>query len=255
MDFGSDNEAGVRPEIMQAILEANTGAVPSYGEDPITHDLREQFSVLFETDVQVEPVLTGTAANAIGLTRIIPPHGAAVCHAHAHIMHEECGAVEFFSGGKLLAVGGDNGKLDPDALETALRDAANARYHSNRVTALSITQATEYGTVYSPAELTQLTCIAHQFDLNVHMDGARIANAAASLNCRLADITWKAGVDLVSFGTSKNGTLGAEALVVFGNPEWNRDIKHSLKQSGQLLSKARFLSAQLGSLYQAGQMA
>jgi threonine aldolase len=245
MDFGSDNEAPVRPVIMSAIVAENCGTVLSYGEDATTAALRPAFEELFGTDLEVMPVSTGTAANAISLSQVMPPHGATLCHHYAHIRTHECGAPEFFTGGKLIAVGGDNGKLDPAELRAVLKSNEKTRYHSNRASALSLSQATECGTVYTPDEISALAKVAHEHGLVVHLDGARLANAVAHLRCSPASITWQAGVDILSFGSSKNGTLNAEAIISFGSHRWFDDVKYRLKQTGHLLSKTRYLSAQL----------
>lgn len=244
MKFGSDNEAPVRPEIMAAIEAANTDAVPSYGEDSITESLKPAYSQLFETELNIEPIATGTAANAIALSQIIPRYGAIVCHARAHILLHECGAPEFFSGGKLIPVSGEDGKMKPELLQRALHHATETRYHSNHIAAVSLTQATEYGTVYTGQEIRQIADITHESGAMLHMDGARFANALVFSGCTPAEMTWKAGVDILTLGSSKNGTLNAEAIITF-NPDLNLGLKHRLKQSGHLASKSRYLSAQL----------
>lgn len=242
--FGSDNEAPAREEIMQALARANVGRAPSYGEDELTVQLKARFCEVFDTELTSHPLLTGTAANALALSQLVPAYGATLCHEHAHINIHECGAPEFFTGGKLLVVQGEGGKISAATLEQALAGDPGRGYHSNRVTALSITQPTEHGTVYSPDELGALCSIAHGHGLLVHMDGARFANALAHLGCSPAELSWQAGVDVMSFGSSKNGTLNAEAFLAF-NPDAATEIQRKLKQSGQLASKMRYVSAQL----------
>lgn len=246
MDFSSDNAAGVAPEIMAAIVAANQGTTASYGSDPWTKRLQLAFSELFERDVDVYPVFTGTAANALALASVAPPWGGIFCHPESHIQTDECGAPEMFSGGaKLLLVGGDNAKISSVALKDAIAAASDRGVHSVHPSAISITQASEFGTVYSRAEIAAISDIARANKLHLHMDGARFANAIVTLGCTPAEMTWKAGIDLMSFGATKNGALGAEAIVVF-NRDLGKDLGFRRKRAGQLSSKMRFVSAQLG---------
>lgn len=245
MDFSSDNAAGVAPEIMAAIVAANQGTAVSYGGDPWTKRLQQSFSALFERDVEVYPVFTGTAANALSLACVAPSWGGIFCHPESHIQTDECGAPEMFSGGaKLLLVGGDNAKISSAALKDAVAAASDRGVHSVHPSAISITQASEFGTVYSRAEIGAISDIARANKLCLHMDGARFANAIVTLGCTPAEMTWKAGVDLLSFGATKNGALGAEAIVVF-NRDLAKDLGFRRKRAGQLSSKMRFVSAQL----------
>ena len=245
MNFASDNTSGVAPEIVAAIERANTGAAMAYGDDPITERLTARFSEVFETDLAIFPVATGTAANALSLAQLAPPHGAVYCHRESHIEADECGAPEFYTGGaKLVLLDGASGKIQPDDLAHMLARAGTGIAHHVQPAALSISQSTEFGTVYSPSEIAELAQIAKAHDLGVHMDGARFANALAYLGCAPADITWRAGIDILSFGATKNGALAAEAVVFF-KPELAARFIYQRKRGGHLLSKMRFFSAQL----------
>jgi len=245
MNFMSDNVAGAAPEIMAALLAANEGTAPSYGADAISKRLEQRFADLFGRPVAVFPVATGTAANALALAQFTPPWGAIYCHAEAHIQADECGAPEMFSGGaKLVPLPGPHGKLQPETLATALDRAPKGFVHAVQPAALSLTQATEAGTVYRPDEVAALADIAHRHGLSVHMDGARFANAVAHLGCDPAEVTWRAGVDALSFGATKNGALGAEAVIFF-DPAKAADFAYRRKRSAHLFSKMRFLAAQL----------
>ena len=244
MRFFSDNTGSASPEVLAAIQEANTGLAPAYGDDAWTRRLDECFSAFFGTEVRAFAVTTGTAANALSLATLSPPYGAIFCHDEAHIQVDECGAPAFFSGGaQLVLLHGEHGRLDPAHFGAAL--AAHPTYvHSVQPAALSLTQATELGTVYRPAQIAQLAELAHGRGLKVHMDGARFANALAFLDCHPADITWRAGVDVLSFGATKNGALAAEAVVFF-DPALVRDFELRRKRAGHLLSKSRYVAAQL----------
>lgn len=244
-DFRSDNVAGAAPEVMTALAAAATGSASPYGADPWSERLTARLSALFETEVAVFPVATGTAANSLALASVVPPFGAVYCHEEAHIQIDECGAPEFFTGGaKLVPLPGANGKLTPDALQAALARAGIGVVHRVQPAALSLTQATEAGTVYSPAEVAALVEVAHEHGMAVHMDGARFANAIARLGCAPADVTWRAGVDVLALGGTKGGCLAAEAVVFF-NPAQAEDFGYGRKRGGHLVSKGRFLSAQL----------
>jgi threonine aldolase len=245
MDFISDNNVGATPEILEALARANSGTQTSYGGDELTAKLREKMSEIFERDVAVFPVVSGTAANALALATLVPPHGAIVCHAEAHIAVDECGAPEFFThGAKLAAITGAHGKLTPDCIAEELGRFQLGVVHHPQPAAISITQATERGTCYRLDEVVAIAALARRRGLKLHMDGARFANAIAHLGCSPADATWRAGVDALSFGATKNGALCAEAVVFF-NPEDVRDFEYRRKKSGHLVSKMRFLSAQL----------
>jgi threonine aldolase len=239
--FASDNTAGICPEAWAALEEANHGAVLSYGDDPWTARVREQVREIFETDCDSFLVFNGTAANSLALAQLCRPFESVLCHERAHIETDECGAPEFFSGGaKLLCVGGENGKLDLG--EAAQVMAQHRDVHSTRVRALSVTQATEAGTVYALAELDAIAAFAAEHSLALHMDGARFANAVASLGCKPKEMTWQRGVHVLSFGGTKNGVAVGE-LVVFFARELAREFDYRVKQGGQLASKTRFLAA------------
>jgi len=245
MNFCSDNVTGIAPEILAALATANEGAAMPYGADDLTQRVEARFRDLFETDVQVFPVATGSAANALALSVLTPPYGAIYCHRDAHIEVDECGAPEFYTGGaKLVTFSGHNGKLQTPELETYLKGAGFGVVHHVQPAAISLTQATETGTVYSVDEVAAIAQLAQRYQLPVHMDGARFANAIASLGCSPAEITWKAGVDVLSFGATKNGAMAAEAVVFF-NPEYAKTFHYRRKRGGHLFSKMRFLSAQL----------
>ncbi len=245
MNFCSDNVPGVAPEIMAALIAANQGSAMPYGNDECTQGLDALFLELFETDVVVFPVATGSAANALALSVMTPPYGAIYCHAQSHINLDECGAPEFYTGGaKLVTLPGADRKIQVTDLAAALDRAGTGVVHRVQPAAVSLSQASEAGTVYSIDEITQIASITHDRGLHLHMDGARFANAIVSLGCTPAEMTWKAGVDVLSFGATKNGAMAAEAVVFF-----NRDLAQTFgyrrKRSGHLVSKMRFLSVQL----------
>ncbi|MDE2133549.1 MAG: low specificity L-threonine aldolase [Alphaproteobacteria bacterium] len=245
MNFSSDNSYGAWPEIVTAIGAAAAGAVASYGGDALTAKVRARLCELFEREVAVFPVISGTAANALALATLVPPHGAVFCHGESHIAVDECGAPEFFThGAKLVPLEGDGGKLVPETLERALSHFHKGFVHHVQPAAVSITQSTELGTVYKPGEIAPLAALARAHGMKMHMDGARFANALASLKCTPAQATWRAGVDAMSFGATKNGALGAEAVIFF-DPAQARDFEYRRKKAGHLLSKMRFVSAQL----------
>lgn len=251
MRFFSDNTGGASPEILEAIQEANHGLTVPYGEDEWTARLDAAFAAFFGTEVRAFPVVTGTAANALALSTVIPPYGSIFCHQEAHIVTDECGAPGFFSGGgQLVMLPGEHGRLAPADFGAALA-AHPTHLHSVQAAALSLTQASEFGTVYRAPELAQLCELAHGRGLAVHMDGARFANAAAFLDCHPGDLTWRAGIDVLSFGATKNGALGAEAVVFF-NKNLVRDFELRRKRAGHLLSKLRYVAAQLLAYLESG---
>lgn len=244
MRFYSDNTAPACPEVFAAIAEANHGSARAYGDDDLTLQLDQAFSTYFGKEVKAFAVATGTAANSLSLATLSPPYGAIFAHEEAHIYVHECGATEFFSGGaRIVTVPGAGGKITPEAL-TATLERHPASPHSVQPAGVSISQATEVGTSYTPAEIAAITEVAHRRNLKVHMDGARFANSVEFLKCAPADITWKAGVDVLSFGATKNGAMGAEAVVFF-DVDLVRDFELRRKRAGHLLSKSRFVSAQL----------
>jgi len=240
-DFTSDNTVGICPEAWAALQQANTGAAAAYGEDRWTTRARELVRELFEIDCDVYFVLNGTAANALALAQICQSHHSVLCHRYSHIQTDECGAPELFTGGaKLLLVGGANGKIDNHEAEATI--APQVELHAQKPGAISITQATELGAVYTPEEIRGLAEFARSRSLLVHMDGARFANAVAALDCAPKEISWRAGVDVLCFGGTKNGTPAGE-LVIFFDKELAHDFEYRLKQGGQLASKVRFLAA------------
>jgi threonine aldolase len=243
MNFRSDNESPAATEIMAAIARANEGFVHSYGADPITARLDELFGDLFETEVTVLPVISGTAANALSLSLICPPYGMVFCHQHAHVNNDECSAPEFFTGGaKLRPLQGPGAKFTANALREAIEMTGAHGDHEPLPAAVSVTQSTELGAVYRPEEIAAITEVARAAGMATHMDGARFGNAIATLGCAPADVTWRAGIDVLSFGATKNGALAAEAVVLF-RPQAEAGRRRS--RAGHLLSKMRFLSAQL----------
>jgi threonine aldolase len=243
-DFRSDNVGAAAPELVEALVAANVGTAGPYGDDDWTRRLIERAGALFERPVRVFPFACGTGSNSIALAAAANPFGAVYCHESAHINVHECGAPELFTGAKLVALPGCGYKLSAGALEEAL--ALGGRGNPTRVQpfALNITQPTDFGTLYSTAEIAALAEVAHRNGLKVHMDGARFANAVAAIGCSPAELTWRSGVDLLSLGATKNGAINAEALIVFDEALAER-IPFLMKRGGQVLSKARFVSAQL----------
>jgi threonine aldolase len=251
--FASDNTAGVCPEAIVAIAAANTERVPSYGDDAHTAEAKKLFADVFETKCEVFFVFNGTAANALVLAALCQRHHGILCHEMSHVETDECGAPEFFTGGsKVLPIGGADAKLHVADLEPVMHRGHGV--HFPKINALSLTQSTELGTIYTPDELRALTDFAHRRGLHVHVDGARFANAAAAARDRgwsPADITWRAGVDVLCFGGTKNGLLTTEAVVFF-NREVAWEFDYRVKQSGQLSSKMRFASAQWAAVLREG---
>jgi threonine aldolase len=243
--FTSDNVAPASPEIMAAVAEANSGMLASYGGDPHSERLHQVAAEVFETEVSIFPVSSGTAANSLALAQIAPPYGAVYCYEAAHIVTDECGAPEFFTGGaKLIGLPAADGKIRPEQVAASVAFAREMGVHHVKPAAVSVTQSTEWGTVYGLAELSAIAAAAKRDRLPLHMDGARFANALVNLGCSPAQATWKSGVDVLSLGATKNGALCAEA-VVFLNREIAADFERRRKRAGHLWSKMRFLSAQL----------
>lgn len=244
MNFSSDNVAGISPEILAAMTAANAGSQPSYGADPITTRVERRLAEIFERQVTVFPVATGTIANALALATVVPPWGVVYSHAQAHIVVDECGAPEFYTGGaRMVGIEGADGKISGGQL-AALLPGGKGVVHHMQPAAVSITQATEAGTVYRAEEIAELAEVARRHGLAVHVDGARFANAIAHLGCAPADVTWRAGVDVLSFGATKNGAAAAEAVIFF-DPAKAAEFAFRRKRGGHLFSKMRFLSAQL----------
>jgi threonine aldolase len=240
-EFASDNVAPICPEAWAALQEANTHCAPSYGEDRWTARACDRVRDIFETDCDIYFVFTGTAANALALAQLCKSFQSVICYRHSHIQTDECGAPEFFTGGsKLLLVGGANGKIATGQVEALLH--RQNELHSHKPGAISISQATEFGTVYSRDEIAAIADLARRHQLFLHMDGARFANAIASLNCAPKGITWEAGVDVLCFGGTKNGAAVGE-LVIFFDKKISREFDYRAKQAGHLGSKMRFLAA------------
>jgi len=243
MNFKSDNVTGAAPAILAALGRANAGTLPSYGEDEITRRVETRLGEIFETEVAAFPVATGSAANSLALAELAPPWGAIYCHPVSHIITDECGAPEFFTAGaKLVPVNGPDGKFTAAALKAAIMGAGVV--HHVQPAAVSISQVTEAGTIYSIDDIKAISAVARDAGLGVHMDGARFANALVALGCRPADMTWRGGVDVLSFGATKNGALAAEAVVFFDRAKAG-NFTYRRKRGGHLFSKMRFLSAQL----------
>jgi threonine aldolase len=245
MNFASDNTAGVAPAILDALARANDGSVLSYGDDAATARVEQRLADLFEHEVAVFLVPTGTAANALALAQLSPPWGAVLCHVESHIATDECGATEFYGGGiKLITLPGEGCKIAAATLQMAIERGPWGGPHHVTAAALSISQATEAGTSYRASEIRQLAEIAHAHGVAVHLDGARFANALVRTNATPAELTWRAGVDVVSFGATKGGALAAEAVIFF-DPARTKGMAERRKRGGHLLSKHRFLAAQL----------
>ena len=244
MNFASDNVYGASPEVMDAIIAANSGTQPSYGVDDYTKRAEQLFSQVFAREVTVLLLATGTAANALGLSTVTPSYRACLCHTESHVMIDECAATEFYTGGaKMVPIWGDDGKITVDGLRKCLKETGTRPPHHIIPASISLTQATESGTVYTLDELSGLTAIARDHGLKVHMDGARFANAVAALGCTPAEMTWGSGIDLLTFGMTKNGALAADALVFF-DQSLAESAPFTRMRSGHLWSKGRYLGAQ-----------
>ncbi|MCA1774132.1 MAG: low specificity L-threonine aldolase [Loktanella sp.] len=245
MYFASDNAGPAHPKVMEALVAANDGYAMGYGADDIMGDVRARIREVFEApDAMVHLVATGTAANSILLATMAQPWETIFCSPMAHIHEDECNAPEFYSGAKLSLVPAENAKITPAALRASLEAEQTRGVHGPQRGPLSITQITEKGTVYSVDEIAALTTVAREFGITTHLDGARFANALVSLDCTPAEMTWKAGVDAVSFGGTKNGLLGVEACILF-NPDLAWEFELRRKRGGHLFSKHRYLSAQM----------
>lgn len=244
MNFASDNTAGVAPAILEAIAAASRGYARGYGNDDWTHAAERRLAEIFEREVAVFLVPTGTAANALALAQVTPPWGVVFCHAQSHIVSDECGAVEFFGGGvKLESLPSNAGKIAPGVLQRALAGYGGHSPHQMIPSALSITQASEAGTIYRTGEIAALCEIAYARSLAVHMDGARFANALVRLNASPAQVTWRSGIDVLSLGATKGGALAAEAVIFF-DPARAAFFGERRKRGGHLASKHRFIAAQ-----------
>jgi threonine aldolase len=244
MIFGSDNWAGAHPVIARRLLDEAGGFSVPYGASELDRLVEQKFNDLFEREVAVFFVGTGTAANSLALAAVNRPGGVTFCHREAHLIEDECGAPEFFThGARLAPVDGENGKIDPQNLKAEINRFPPGFVHSGQPMAISVTQATEIGTLYRSDEIMAIAKIAQQKQLPLHMDGARFANALVALNLSPAELTWKLGVDIISFGATKNGCWCAEALI-FMQPEMARDLPFIRKRAAQLFSKTRFIACQ-----------
>lgn len=246
MFFSSDNASGVPPQVLESLARANDGFAMAYGNEAGMERLRDRLRAVFEApQAEVFLVATGTAANALAIATHCPPWGAVYCHRHAHVEEDECGAPEFYSGGaKLVPIDGANGRLAPADLAARLDAAQGAGLHNVQRGMLSLTNLTEAGTHYSPDQTAALAAEARRYGLPVHLDGARFANALVAQNCTPADLTWRAGVDVLSLGGTKNGLMGVEAVMLF-DPARAWEFQLRRKRGGHLFSKHRFLSAQM----------
>jgi threonine aldolase len=246
IEFRSDNSAGVAPEILDAITAANVGTAIAYGDDDVTAHVHDVVRQVFEHEAaRVFPVTSGTAANALSLTSLCPPWGAVLCHETAHILNSEGGATSMLGGGAVMrGVAGDDFRMRPDTLRATLGAVRWGDPHHSQPAALSFTQPTDMGTIYQPDEIAELSAIARGRGLRVHLDGARFANALVALGCSPADLTWRAGVDVLTLGATKNGGLSAEAIVAFDEAAAD-ELVYRTKRAGHVTSKMRFQSAQL----------
>jgi threonine aldolase len=245
MNFASDNVAGASPAIIEAIVAANAGPQAAYGVDDYTKRAETMLAELFEHEVAVFLVATGTAANALALGALAPPWGAVFCHEESHVIDDECGAPEFFTAGaKLVGIPGVGGKIAPEALQRTIARYPRGVVKASQPAALSIAQVTEAGTLYSIDEIAALATLARQHGLGVHLDGARFANALVALGATPAEMTWRCGVDVVSFGATKNGALACEAVVFFDATK-AASLPFARKRGGHTLSKGRLLGAQM----------
>ena len=244
MNFASDNTAGAHPAIMDAIARANDGRTMPYGHDDGTEAARRKVCDVFETDAKVFFVPTGTAANGLAVASLTPSWGAMICHETAHIFDHECNGPVMYSGGaRLIGLAGAEGKVRAEDVDAATLEGRGDEHYS-QVRSVSLTQLTEKGTAYTVDEVSAIADVCRKHDLHLHMDGARFANAVAGLNCSPADMTWKAGVDVLSFGGTKNGALALEAVVFF-NPSLGEDFLFRQKRAGHVLSKMRLMTAQM----------
>ncbi|KGM48216.1 threonine aldolase family protein [Pseudooceanicola atlanticus] len=245
MHLASDNTGPVHPQIMALLAEANAGFAKPYGADPLMEEVRTRLREVFEApEAAIYLVATGTAANCLGLATLAPPYATVFCSPNAHIHVDECNAPEFYTGGAKLTLVGADDKMTPDTLRAAIEGEEVRGVHGPQRGPVALTQATEMGQVYSVAEVTALAAVAKEYGLPVHMDGARFANALAATNATPAEMTWRAGVDVLSFGGTKNGCMGVEAVILF-NPEKAWEFELRRKRGAHLFSKHRYLSAQM----------
>lgn len=246
MNFLSDTTAPAHPKLIEAIAAANTDFAPSYGADAISQRVEERLKEIFETDLKLLFAVSGTASNALALSVLCPPHGAILCHDEAHIHRDERGAPEFYTGGgKLIPLLGDHAKISLEALDRALGEIPEGFVHTSPARVLSLSNLSESGTAYTPAEVAERAERIHGRPAFLHMDGARFANALVSLGCTPAELTWKSGVDALCFGATKNGALGAEAVILFPSVmDRFEDLQARQKRGGHMAPKMRYLAAQ-----------
>ena len=246
IEFRSDNAAGAAPEIMAAIAAANTGSALAYGADQWTADARDKVREVFEhPDAEVFPVISGTAANSLGLAALCPPWGAVLCHETAHILQSECGATSMFGGGATMrGLSGEQFRISAASLRHAFDTTRWGDPHHSQPSVISFTVPTDHGTIYTPQQVGDLADIARERGLRAHLDGARVANAIAALGCSPADLTWRAGIDALSLGATKNGALSTDAIVCF-DPSVSEQLVYRVKRAGHVASKMRFQSVQL----------
>ncbi|GAA3939754.1 threonine aldolase family protein [Litoribacillus peritrichatus] len=244
MNFGSDNQTGASPQVLEAIMKANDGFLHGYGDEDYTRQTVEQLKRLFDCDLEAYFIPTGTAANCLALSSLVNPWQTILCHPEAHIIQDENTAPELLTGGaRLKAIATEQPKIHLEDLKKVLSYQAKEAPHNSLAGAMSLTQCTELGQAYQPEEVKQLCLLAHQHGLSVHMDGARFSNAVAHLGCHPKEISWQAGVDVLCLGATKNGALAAEAVIFF-NKELAVDFEQRRKRAGHLLSKGRLFSAQ-----------
>ncbi len=252
MNFASDNVAGASPKVIEALVAANAGAEAAYGTDTHTQRAEALLAEVFETDVAVFLLTTGTAANALALAALTPPWGAIFCHEELHVIDDECGAPEMFTAGaKLVGIPGVGAKITPEAFKSALGRFPRGVVKTSQPAALSLAQVTEAGTLYSLDEIRTLADLAHENGLGVHLDGARFANALVALGVSAADMSWKAGIDVLSFGGTKNGMLACEAVIFFDRAK-AEGFQYRRKRGGHTLSKGRLLGAQMCAYLEGG---
>ena len=246
IEFRSDNAAGAAPEIMAAIAAANTGSALAYGADQWTADARDKVREVFEhPTAEVFPVISGTAANSLGLTALCPPWGAVLCHETAHIVQSECGATSMLGGGATMrGLPGEQFRISAASLRHAFDTTRWGDPHHSQPSVISLTVPTDHGTIYTPQQIGELVGIARERGLRAHLDGARVANAIAALGCSPADLTWRAGIDAFSLGATKNGALSTDAIVCF-DPSVSEQLVYRVKRAGHVASKMRFQSVQL----------
>jgi threonine aldolase len=254
MNFSSDTAAPAHPAILQALADANSGPAPSYGGDAWTERAREALCRVFECDLDIWLVQSGTAANALALATLCPPHGSIICHEEAHIERDERGAPEFFTGGaKLSLLPGLHGRIDLGALGRRLAANRPDFVHETPAHVLSLSNLTECGAAYRPFEIAERAALAAKAELAVHLDGARFANALVSTGAKPAEMSWRAGVDVMSFGATKNGALGCEAIILFGSARQRLgDLKARAKRAGHMPPKMRYLAAQMSAYLKDG---